>query len=165
MRVPPLAYSFSEAGYAKAVLLVDAEPGAPAVVKPHYLESGKPLYRWHAENGPEEALAWCAEGKDMGGWIDLEVTVDRPLSPEEQKQMRKLHPGLINIRPRFPETGTACLAPESREGRRTEDLVTEFWRHRMGVDMPEELMRLFLDVLNTETEDGETEDGDETHSS
>ena len=51
----PLAYSFSEAGYSKAVYLVDALPGEKAEVRPVYLDCGKPLKKWYADKGIQRA--------------------------------------------------------------------------------------------------------------
>lgn len=144
----PLAYSFSEADYSKAVFIVDAVPGEEAVIEPVYLDCGKPLMRWYAEEGIGQAIEWCEEGKDPNAWVDLEILTDRVLTMDEQKMLRSLHPGIINIRPRLRTEDVQVMSPVSREGRRIDELFRDYYRYRMGVDIPDELMEAFLDVIN-----------------
>jgi exonuclease SbcD len=106
----PLAYSFSEADYSKAVYIIDAVPGKKAQITPVYLDCGKPLKRWIAEEGIGQALKWCEDGRDSNAWIDLEIAADRALTLEEQKKLRTLHQGIINIRPRLKTEASAQTA-------------------------------------------------------
>src|SRR5579875_3483843 len=71
----PLAYSFSEAGQTKSVVIIDALPGQPIVCREVPLTSGKPLVRWKATEGLHQVLRWVEEGRDRDAWIDLEVHV------------------------------------------------------------------------------------------
>jgi len=145
----PLAYSFSEADYAKAVYVIDCIPGKETEVKEINLKCGKPLRRWEASN-IGQALEWCREGRDKNAWVDLEIITDRILTAEEQKQLRELHPGLINIRPRLIADGSEALSHESREGKSIDELFREFYRHRMGSDVSDELMKEFVKIINNE---------------
>ena len=153
----PLAYSFSEAGYSKAVYIVDALPGTKAEVRPVYLDCGKPLKKWHADKGIQQALEWCEEGRDPDAWIDLEILTDRVLTADEHKTIRSLHPGIINIRPLIRSEETEVLAPVSREGRKTDELFRDYYRYRMGVDIPDELMEAFLELLGEDSGQGDVE--------
>ncbi len=146
----PLAYSFSEADYSKAVYIVDAVPGAAADIRPVYLECGRPLKRWSAGEGIGQALQWCREGRDRNAWIDLEIATDRVLTAEEQKELRQLHPGIVNIRPRLKTEASDALAAPGREGRKADELFRDFYKYRMRADMPEELMSAFIEILNEE---------------
>ena len=157
----PLAYSFSEADYSKAVYIVDAVPGEKAVVTPVYLDCGKPLRRWVADEGIGQAIKWCEEGRDPNAWIDLEIVTDRILTAGEQKSLRSLHPGIINIRPRLKTDEAEVLSPQSREGRKIDELFSDYYKYRMGADVPDELMETFIEVLNDEHED---DDEDNTNS-
>ena len=162
----PLAYSFSEADYSKAVYIVDAVPGEKAVVTPVYLDCGKPLRKWVADKGIGQAIKWCEEGKDPNAWIDLEIVTDRILTAEEQKKLRSLNPGIINIRPRLKLDEVEVLSSQSREGRKIDELFSDYYKYRMGAEMPDELMEAFLEILNDEVgndEDNadEGEDGSE----
>lgn len=153
----PLAYSFSEIDYSKAVYIVDAVPGKAAEIKEVYLSSGKPLKQWKARNGIEEALRWCEEGKDSNAWIDLEVHTDRPLTMEEQKRLRELNPGIINIRPVVTDEKESEISFESREGKRIEELFKDYYRYRTGMEAADDMLETFLEVVNGELE----EDSDE----
>lgn len=153
----PLAYSFSEAGYSKAVYLVDALPGEKAEVRPVYLDCGKPLKKWYADKGIQQALEWCEEGRDPNAWIDLEILTERVLTADEHRTIRNLHPGIINIRPRIRSEEAEVMSPESREGRKTDELFRDYYKYRMGVDIPDELMEAFLELLN---DDSERDDAD-----
>lgn len=148
----PLAYSFSEADYSKAVYIVEAMPGEKAVVKPFYLDCGKPLRKWVAEKGIGQAIQWCEQGKDRNAWIDLEIVTDRALTAEEQKKLRSLNPGIVNIRPRLKTDETEPVGLKSREGRKIDELFGDFYKYRMGAEIPEELMEAFLEVLKEEDE-------------
>ncbi|MCR4435249.1 MAG: exonuclease SbcCD subunit D [Clostridiales bacterium] len=151
----PLAYSFSEAEHSKAVYIIDAVPGEKAEVRPLYLNCGKPLRRWIAEEGIGQAIRWCEEGRDLNAWIDLEIVTDRVLTAEEQKALRTLHPGIINIRPRLKSEAVEVTSPGSREGRKIDELFKDYFKYRMGAEISEELMGAFIEVLNDE--DGEVE--------
>lgn len=151
----PLAYSFSEAGYSKAVYLIDAVPGKKADIKPLYLDCGKPLRRWVAEEGIEQAMRWCEEGREPRAWIDLEIMTDRILTVEEQKRLRTLHPGIINIRPRLKTEAFEALNPESREGRKIDELFKDYFKYRTGMEIPAKLLEAFLEVLNDQDEEAD----------
>ena len=158
----PLAYSFSEAEHSKAVYIVDAVPGEKAVITPGYLDCGKPLRRWVAEEGIAQAIQWCEEGRDKNAWVDLEIITDRIFTTEEQRTLRMLHPGIINIRPRLKQEEGETISPETREGKKMDELFRDFYRYRMGADIPDELMEVFIEIMNENMDGGGT---DETEAS
>jgi exonuclease SbcD len=145
----PLAYSFSEADYNKCVFIIDALPGKPAEINEYILDCGKPLCRWKAQ-GLEQALQWCGEGRDSNAWIDLEIRTDRVLTQEEQKKLRELNPGIINIRPLIVNDTEAENVFENRENKKIDQLFKDYYRCRTGTDIPDELMNLFIDIVNNE---------------
>jgi len=149
----PLAYSFSEADYSKAVFVIDAVPGENAEITPIYLHCGKPLRRWVASEGIGQAIQWCEEGRDKNAWVDLEIVTDRVLTVEEQKKLRTLHPGIINIRPRIKWEAEERPTPENREGRKIDELFKDFYRYRTGVEIPDNLLEIFLEILNEQEQD------------
>lgn len=149
----PLAYSFSEAGYSKAVFIVEAVPGKEPEIREVYLNSGKPLKQWRARNGIEEAMGWCEEGRDSNAWIDLEIHTDRVLTLEEQKRLRELNPGIINIRPVVVKEKEALIASETREGKKIDELFRDYYRYKTGMEAAEEIMDTFLEVANYSGED------------
>jgi exonuclease SbcD len=149
----PLAYSFSEVDYCKAVYIVDAEPGCQAIVTECNLSAGKPLKRWEAMNGMAEVLQWCEEGRDQNAWIDLEIHTDTIIGSEEQKQLRDLHPGIINIRPKLNNQQEYDLDYKDRETKRVDELFREYYMSKMGMEASEELMDLFLSIINQDVDD------------
>lgn len=149
----PLAYSFSEVDYCKSVYIVDAEPGRAAIVKELNLSAGKPLKKWEALNGITEVLKWCEEGRDVNAWIDLEIYTDAIIGSEEQKQLRDLHPGIINIRPRLKNQLIRDIDYKDRETKRVDELFREYYMSKLGMEASEELMDLFLNIVNQDTDD------------
>lgn len=153
----PIAYSFSETDYSKVVYIVDAVPGKESEVKEIYLNSGKPLKQWRARNGIGEALRWCEEGRDLNTWIDLEIYTDRALTLEEQKKLRELNPGIINIRPVITDEKESIINYESREGKKIEELFKDYYRYKTGMEAAEEMLETFIEVVNGGVEEEQTE--------
>lgn len=149
----PLAYSFSEAGYSKAIYVIDALPGEKADIRPVFLNCGRPLKRWIARQGYEEVLTWCEEGRDEGSWIDVEIYTDRVITMEEQKRLREMNKGIINIRPVLAGENTEESYLENRENKRIDALFQEFYRYRLGIEASDELMNTFLQIVNLEEEE------------
>ncbi|MCY9133547.1 exonuclease subunit SbcD [Bacillus atrophaeus] len=144
----PLAYSFSEAGYAKSVTVVEASPAGKASWKEIFLSSGKPLVKWKAANGLSEVYSWLEEGRDTNAWIDLEIRVTDQLSLEEIHRLRKSHPGFIHIRPIFEEKNMAA-EPIEIEHASIEDRFKKFYEKQTGGAVPdEEMVKLFLELAS-----------------
>ena len=118
------------------------------------------MKKWSAENGFGQAVQWCKEGRDANAWIDLEIVTERVLTAEEQKLLRTLHHGIINIRPKLKQDALNVPGFQNREGKKTDELFREYFKYRTGVEISEELMGVFIEVLNddgaeaTEATDG-----------
>ncbi|MGD6833773.1 exonuclease SbcCD subunit D [Sutcliffiella halmapala] len=146
----PLAYSFSEAGYAKSVTIIDAVPGKEVATNEVFLSSGKPLVRWKATEGLQQVFGWLEEKRDSNAWIDLEIHVTNALSMEEIHRVRKLHDGILHIRPVFPEMVEERNMVKM-DSMPIEELFVRFYEKQSGGAQPEEeLVRLFLSLLNEE---------------
>ncbi|MEK3805743.1 exonuclease SbcCD subunit D [Bacillus sp. FSL H8-0547] len=151
----PLAYSFSESGYAKSVTMVEADPGGQAQVSEILLSSGKPLVKWRAQEGLHQVHQWLDEGKDRLAWIDLEVHLKDTLSLEEIHRLRKSHPGFVHIRPVFEKNMNEEIR-ESRANLPIHELFTRFYEKQTGGAQPDgETMKLFLDMVHDESKDEE----------
>jgi exonuclease SbcD len=143
----PLAYSFSETGYAKSVMLIEAFPGKPAIYKEIVLSSGYPLVRWQAEKGLAQVHSWIDQGKDPNAWIDLEIHLTKALNPQEIQVLRRARGRIINIRPVFPKTRE--LVAEARSKLPIDDLFRHFYRTRMnGAEPDAELVEVFMSLLD-----------------
>lgn len=151
----PLAYSFSEAGQAKSVVLFEAAPGQPVKPRELLLRSGRPLVRWSAKGGLAEVHRWLDEGRDPHAWIDLEVHVTDMIAPEDIVRLRKAREGLLHIRPVFPAgPGRSGADAAAREHLPVEELFRRFYAQKTGGAEPDEAtMRLFLELLAEPDED------------
>ena len=146
----PLAYSFSETGYAKSVILAEGFPGQPVTTREIYLSAGYPLVKWQAKEGLAQVQRWIDEGKDLHAWIDLEVFVNSALNSQDIHTLRRQRERLINIRPVFPETEQ--LVAEARSKLPIDELFRKFYHDRTGGAEPEqELVSLFLSLIDPDT--------------
>jgi exonuclease SbcD len=152
----PLAYSFSEAGQAKSVVLFEAVPGRLVEPREVLLSSGRPLVRWTAAGGLAEVWRWLDEGRDARAWIDLEIHVPDLIPPEEIARLRKAHEGILNIRPVFPETGGRGGSDAARRDQLpVDELFRRFYAQKTGGAEPDEAtMRLFLELVADREEAG-----------
>ncbi|MEC0243049.1 exonuclease SbcCD subunit D [Paenibacillus dokdonensis] len=154
----PLAYSFSEAGQAKSVMLLDIAPGGMPVTEEVYLSSGRPLVRWKAKGGLEEVYHWLDEGRDAEAFIDLEVSLTESMSIGEIQRLRKSRDGFVHIRPIYPEMEHAEQQYE-RSGLPVSELFRRFYQRQSGGAVPEdELVQLFLELVE---EDARVKEGDD----
>ncbi|AZB42277.1 exonuclease SbcCD subunit D [Bacillus sp. FJAT-42376] len=146
----PLAYSFSEAGYAKSVTIVEADPGEAAKVQEVFLSSGKPLVQWKAAGGIAQVHDWLEQGKDANAWVDLEIQLSDALSMEEIQNLRKRHSGIVHIRPVFHSADEA-LQPEARSSVPIDELFARFYEKQTGGAKPDDrLIRLFRELVSEE---------------
>ncbi|NOU85218.1 exonuclease subunit SbcD [Paenibacillus sp. LMG 31460] len=143
----PIAYSFSEAGQAKSVTVLDLAPGQVAEPKEIFLTSGRPLVSWKAKEGIGQVHQWLDEQRDASAWIDLEVTMTEAMSIEQIQSLRKAYEGFIHIRPIYPEM-EAVRTVVSRSDLSMEEHFSRFYSRQTGGAQPEpELVRLFLELL------------------
>ncbi len=141
----PLAYSFSEAGQAKSVTVVEIIPGSTPEINEIHLSSGRPLVRWRAVS-TEQVYRWLEEGRDSSAWIDLEIKVEAPLSIAEIHKLRKACERFIEIRPVYPELEVAA-ARESIAGLPIEELFSRFYQRKKGSAPDNKLVELFMEMI------------------
>ncbi|ALS21299.1 exonuclease SbcCD subunit D [Paenibacillus naphthalenovorans] len=147
----PLAYSFSEAGQAKSVTILDIKPGSVPQVEEIFLSSGRPLVEWKAKGGLAEVHRWLDEGKDPTAWIDLEIHLQETMSLEQIHKLRQARDGFLHIRPVYPELQPEAMEPVSASRLPMDELFRRFYERQTGGAQPEpELVRLFLELLAEE---------------
>lgn len=155
----PLAYSFSEAGQAKSVTLIDAVPGAEPTFEEIYLRCGRPLVRWNSTGGIDEVYRWLDEGRDASAFIDLEIRLSEALSMSDIQRLRKSREGIIHIRPIYPQMEQE-LEQISRSRMPVQELFRKFYQRQTGGAEPEDsLIELFLEL--TQEERHQPEEGEE----
>ncbi|HEY4429840.1 MAG TPA: exonuclease SbcCD subunit D [Paenibacillus sp.] len=155
----PLAYSFSEAGQAKSVTLVDVAPGGEPTFEEIYLRCGRPLVRWSSTGGLQEVYNWLDEGRDASAFIDLEIRLSEAMSMNDIQRLRKSREGIIHIRPIYPQMEME-LEQTSRSRMPVQELFRKFYQRQTGGAEPEDrLIELFLQL--TEEERRQPEEGEE----
>lgn len=155
----PLAYSFSEAGQAKSVMLLDLAPGGVPQTEELFLTSGRPLVRWSCRGGLEEAWRFLDEGRDRNAFIDLELHLGEAMSLGDIQNLRKAHEGIVHIRPVYPGRDAEEFAA-MRAQMPVHELFRKFYQRQSGGAEPEEeLVELFMSLVSDaeELQDGEVE--------
>ncbi|WP_152398453.1 exonuclease SbcCD subunit D [Paenibacillus cellulositrophicus] len=148
----PLAYSFSEAGQAKSVSIIDVAPGQQPVLEEVYLSCGRPLIRWKAKGGLEEVHRWLDEGRDANGFIDLEISLTEAMSLGDIHRLRKSHEGFVHIRPVYPEMEQVEVE-YSRSRLPVPELFRKFYQRQTGGAEPDDaLVELFLALTSEDAE-------------
>ncbi|MGG3926740.1 exonuclease subunit SbcD [Metabacillus fastidiosus] len=148
----PLAYSFSEIGYAKSVTILDALPQKEVGLKEIPLSCGKPLVKWKATEGVTQVHSWLDEGRDANAWIDLEIHLTTNLSLEEIHRLRKEHSGFIHIRPVY-QTDDTELQVTRETNIPIDEMFRRFYVKQTGGAEPEQqLVQLFLELISDEEE-------------
>ncbi|WP_046214706.1 exonuclease SbcCD subunit D [Paenibacillus wulumuqiensis] len=146
----PLAYSFSEAGQAKSVTMLDIQPGGIPQMEEIFLTSGRPLVRWKAKGGLAEVYQWLEEGRDPNSFIDLEISLQEALAMSDIQNLRKVCGGIVNIRPVYPETEMQEQFSE-RSQLPVHELFRKFYERQTGGAVPEDrLVELFLELIDAE---------------
>ncbi|NLM47857.1 MAG: exonuclease SbcCD subunit D [Epulopiscium sp.] len=148
----PIQYSKSEIFYAKSVYIVDLLPGQKAVVKEILLKNYKPIEVWKCDS-IEEAIMKCKENSDKDVWVYLEIKTDRVLLQSEIKEMRRLKKDIVEIVPVFNDEEEELEIEDIRE-KTLEELFVDFYYHQKQVKPTEEMIELFLSIMN----EGEEED-------
>jgi exonuclease SbcD len=148
-----LQYSFAESESRKAIFLVRVSPGESANIERIQLHSGKPLIRWVAQNGIEEVIGWCKEGKDAEAWIDLEVYVDNPLTQDQIRALRNLRDHIVNIWPVIKADEPSVTIEENRRNKPLPVLFEDFYKAKTGIAPKSELTRFFLEIAAMDEDD------------
>lgn len=155
----PIAYSFSEAGQAKSVMLMDIEPGKEPKLEEIYLSCGRQLVEWNAKEGIAQVHGWLEEGRDAGAFIDLKITLTEAMSLGDIQSLRKACEGLVHIRPVYPQLEQADM-PEERVRLPMHELFKTFYRRQTGGAEPDDAMVALFMELASEDRDAAAEGGD-----
>lgn len=154
----PLAYSFSEAGQAKSVTMVDVSPGGEAQVSELLLSCGRPLVKWSCSGGLDEVYRLLEEGRDASAFIDLEIRLTEALSMQDIQRLRKAREGIVHIRPVYPQMEEE-LAAVQRSRMPVQELFRKFYQRQTGGAEPDDgIVELFLELA---AEDNAAADGEE----
>jgi len=149
----PIEYSKKEIHYSKCVYLVDVNVGAETKVEEIYLKNHKPIEVWKCKS-IEEALIRCREDGERDIWVYLEISTDRVMTQSEIKEMKKIRPYIVEIKPVFKEMEQEEEI-EDIATMRIEDLFKDYYIYKNGVNPTGELMDLFSEIIQGEDEKDE----------
>ena len=146
----PLAYSFSEAGQQKGVVVVDVRPAQKADYKFIPLAGGRKLYRKRFED-INAAVSWLQENPHT--LVELTLLSDTYLDSADMKRIHEAHDGIIHIIPIVKSTASEASTTRSIDLDQTiSSLFNDYFVHRLGQAPNQELMDLLNEVINSETE-------------
>jgi DNA repair protein SbcD/Mre11 len=146
----PLAYSFSEVGREKKVVLIEASPNKDVVLTPIPLTKGRVLHRVRFED-IDLAVKWLDENPNT--LVELTLISDKFIASTDLKRLHESHDGIIHIIPVVRESP----AEETQDVKVNLDqdmngLFNDFFMHKKGQLPNEELQELFKEVLGSQTE-------------
>jgi exonuclease SbcD len=143
----PLAYSFSEAGQEKQIVIINGEPGKPVSYHPVPLKQGRKLERKKfAELA--NALKWLKENPNC--FVELTYETDDSIDAATRKSLLNAHDGIINLIPQIKN-----LAENSEEQLQVADLEKDmtslfemYFKSEKGQPPNEDLMLVFKEILS-----------------
>lgn len=142
-----LAYSFAEANQDKNVILVEIEPNAAAKVEPIKLTAGKKLMRKRFEE-VDNAVEWLSENQDT--LVELTMVADDFLTSQNRKRLHTAHQGIVTIIPEIKNKTPREGSPTAIDlNRPIDELFSDYFKSKNGVNPNEEIMDLFKEVLGT----------------
>jgi exonuclease SbcD len=144
----PLCYSFSEAGQAKYVALVNVSAGEQASVERIPLTQGKPLIRKSFDD-IELCISWLSENPDA--LVELTLKSETFLKAEDRKRIYQSHSGIIYLIPLVKQDEQALL--NNKEINLTQDMSTlfnDYFKSKNGNQAPnDDVLDLFREILNS----------------
>ena len=143
----PLAYSFSEAGQQKQVVLITAKPDAPVSYKPIPLEKGKPLFRKTFDN-LLDTLEWL--DKNPHCYVEITYVTEQAIDSSVRQAIMKSHEGIVSLIPQLLDK-TNELNEELNADDLSQDMVslfTRFYQTSRGTMPNGEILDLFKEVIS-----------------
>ncbi len=138
-----LEYAFDEAGYEKSVNVFEINDGKTENFKQIPLNSGKKLMRLESI-GYENAIELL--DKNKGKYIELTLNLGHPLTDLQIKTIKNEYPDVVSINLVFNET--AEIVTESKRSLTDEQLFIGYYKEKYGNEPPEELIKMFLEIIN-----------------
>lgn len=142
----PLAYSFSEAGQQKQVVIIEVDPGKPAQYQAIPLYQGRRLERKTFDN-LRSALEWLTENPYC--FVELTYETDHSIDAETRRSLMKAHDGIINLIPQIKNRETA--SDQQLQVRDLEkdmpSLFNMYYQSEKGQPPNQELIAVFKEVI------------------
>lgn len=146
----PLAYSFSEAGQEKAVVIIEAAPKVPARYHKIPLQSGRQLYRKRFDD-IDAAVSWLQA--TPYALVELTLVSQEFISSAALKRIHEAHDGIIHIIPIVQKEETASeTIPAINLAQDVDELFKDYFQYRLGQAPNAELLDLLTEVIHSDTE-------------
>jgi len=145
----PVAYSFSEAGQSKYVILIDAEPGQEVNVKPIALTQGKPLRSKKVE-GLDHAVEWLQA--NLEALVELKLVTDDFIAAQDRKKLYNVHPGIIALIPEVKHFHAADDDHSTKVDLQKDrmELLKDYFEYKHGHQPDATMLALFKEILAQE---------------
>jgi DNA repair protein SbcD/Mre11 len=147
----PIAYSMSEAGQKKSVVILDLQPGKTAGFSRVELSGGKSLERKKFKS-VDKAVGWLSENQNA--LVELTMVSDTYLSSDDLRRLHDAHEGIVNI---IPETlsgrdlsGEDEYTKYADLSKGIEELFVDYFRYKNAQEPGKEIIELFKEVLAAE---------------
>lgn len=147
----PLSYSFAEAEQQKFVVLLEIEPAKEVQYSKISLTKGKKLQRKRFED-IDEAVSWLQANADS--LVELTMATDQYMRSDDRKRLLQAHGGIVTLIPEL--TNSAALESPAQSldlNQSVEDLFKQYFQHRHGVEVNDELLNLFKEVKAEQNEE------------
>jgi DNA repair protein SbcD/Mre11 len=145
----PLSYSLSEADQTKSVVMVDLNPGVPAVFRRVELQSAMKLVRKTFQS-VQDAVAWLRGNPDV--LVELTIQSTTYLTADDRKELASAHGGIVEIVPAIAvtEASAATEVDAASLSKSVEELFRDYFMHEMGQEPNERIMAMLREVLKDE---------------
>lgn len=151
----PLPYSKSEVGYSKSCKLIDVEANKKCNIDNIYFNNYKPIEIWKCSD-IESAIEKCRENSNRESWVYLEIETDKFLSQEDIKSMRSLKKDIVEIIPRIKGEEKESFDFDNIKEKSMKEVFKDFYLKERGVEPDDEVVELFLDIVQEEEDNFET---------
>lgn len=141
----PLAYSFSEAGQEKKVVIIEVKPNEKAQIEPISLKSGKHLFRKKFDD-IDNAVAWLHA--NPYALVELTLVSDTFMTSADLKRIHEAHDGIVHIIPIVKNNSTEIQTTEPiKLSQDIHALFGDYFKSKYGQQPNEEIESLFNEVL------------------
>ncbi|WP_437917792.1 metallophosphoesterase family protein [Sphingobacterium sp. LRF_L2] len=146
----PLAYSFSEAGQEKGVVIVNITPDQPVEYYKVPLKTGRSLYRKRFYS-IDDAVLWLQNNPHA--LVELTLVSTEFMNSADLKRIHEAHDGIIHIIPVVEKENNTLGKRESVNlDQEVDVLFKDYFLYRLGQEPNTEIMDLLKEVMNSETE-------------
>ncbi|TCK83134.1 metallophosphoesterase family protein [Albibacterium bauzanense] len=147
----PLSYSFAEAEQQKFVVILDIEPAKEVQYSKIPLTKGKKLQRKRFED-IDVAVNWLQENADS--LVELTMVTDQYMRSDDRKRLLQAHSGIVTLIPELVNLGALESHAQSLDlNQSIEDLFKQYFQHRHGVEVNDELFDLFKEIKAEQNEE------------